>query len=322
GQSARLLWVGQRGGETLVLIDIDFSLGRSDWGGLFFGLPVGFLGQGRVYPQWLRKLRQITRRARQQYPGCTILWIAHIEPEAADHSLALLDDHQLAAALRQEQVAALLCGPTHDSNLTKQFADTPVLVCGTTTQHASRFRNCLHVLEMDVQPPPAGAGLTCTVFRLGIVDDLALPRIGPVHLESRLVLAPDYPVLKGGRFGAPGFSVDRCSRGAGNTDQRHNRHAVAPFRHSVPLVVGAQEERAILLDMSPRAGLHLGVEGLKDNQAPRTRGSVLVDDLALHGILPPTAPRGGDECQHQDGHSRPAVISPPPYHRHGPSPIG
>jgi 3',5'-cyclic AMP phosphodiesterase CpdA len=164
GQGAQVLWAHRRGGAELVLFGVDFSLRRSDGGSGFCGLPLGFLGQGRAYPRRLQALRQATQAARHQNPNVVGIWVMHFEPAAADPSLALLDDQRLAAVLRQEQVAAILCGHTHASNPNKHFAQTPVFVCGTTTQHASAHGNHFHLLDIDISAgfPPQ---LTCRVFR-------------------------------------------------------------------------------------------------------------------------------------------------------------
>jgi 3',5'-cyclic AMP phosphodiesterase CpdA len=165
-QSAQILWVKQREMATLVLIGVDFSLRRSDVGGPFQGFPLlGFLGQGRAYPRRIQALQQATQTARTQYPGCTVLWVLHFEPDAANGNLALLDDQNLAAALRQDEgIAAILCGHTHVSNPVKVFAGTPVYVCGTTTQHASVHGNGFHVLEVNMQVGTT-TQITCRPYR-------------------------------------------------------------------------------------------------------------------------------------------------------------
>ncbi|HEY7310583.1 MAG TPA: metallophosphoesterase [Gemmataceae bacterium] len=163
-QGCQLLWMGQRRGAALALIGVDFSLRPRDAGSVYGGLPLlGFLGQGRIYAARLQRLRLLTRSVQQKYPGCTLLWGMHFEPSAADPSLALLDDHLLSQALQQERVAAILCGHTHAGRI-KDFAGTPVYVCGTTTQYASVQGNHFHVLEIDIRPS-APARLKLISFR-------------------------------------------------------------------------------------------------------------------------------------------------------------
>src|SRR5262249_11415513 len=161
GQGAQDLWVGQRGGETLILLGVDLSLRRHDVG----SHPLGFLGRGRAYRKRLRELCPLTAHARSQSPGCALLWVLHFEPAANDPLLALLDERYLVAAIREQPPDAILCGHTHASNVNKVFDGIPVYVCGTTTQHASVHGNTLHVLEANVQSGASPPQFSCTVFR-------------------------------------------------------------------------------------------------------------------------------------------------------------
>jgi 3',5'-cyclic AMP phosphodiesterase CpdA len=168
-QGAQCLWVGKREEATLVLLGVDFTLRASDLGGgLHFGFLLGFLGQGRVYPRRLQALRRETQHARRRFPGCAVVWVLHFEPDSPHSFLALLDDHLLANALTQEAVAAVLCGHTHRSDVAKRFANTPVFVCGTTTQHAAPFGNGFLLLEFTVQPGQPTT-ITCRDYRYDAV---------------------------------------------------------------------------------------------------------------------------------------------------------
>jgi predicted MPP superfamily phosphohydrolase len=153
GQRAQLLWL-EPNTQWLALIGVDFTLAKNDLGEAVgpHKLIPGYLGQGRVYRGRLQDLIRITASVRQTNPDCAVVWVLHFEPASADDSLQLLDPAgRFAQAIQGNNVAAILCGHTHDS-ASKKFGGTGVWTCGTTTQHRIRFDNHLHYVQFAFNP--------------------------------------------------------------------------------------------------------------------------------------------------------------------------
>lgn len=154
GQGAQVLFNQSIGGVQFVLIGADFSLRAGDLGGAIYGMPLGFLGRGRVYPNRLQQLVALTQQQRRTFKDCVVIWVIHFEPDQANSSLELLDEQLVAQALHQldragVEVDAILCGHTHETNVNKIFGNANVYVSGTATQYASLSGNGFLVLDID-----------------------------------------------------------------------------------------------------------------------------------------------------------------------------
>lgn len=176
GQGAQELWRHTRTGVTLVLLGADFTLRPSDLGGsgpsaLISALPLFFsvwhYGRGRVYDEPLGRLRDLTRKVRQEAQPCVVLWAVHFEPETTNTGLELLGDQLLVQAAAEEHVPAILCGHTHRSRVRALAGGiTTAYVCGTTAQYyvGPHNANAIHVLDIDT-PADCSAPPTITCRR-------------------------------------------------------------------------------------------------------------------------------------------------------------
>lgn len=173
GQSAQTLWTGYRGGAYLILVGVDLTLRTGDWRNL---PPLGHFGQGRAYHDRIATLERVTLEVRARYPGaCTILWILHFDPDTKQGLLKVLDEGNLAQALRRQKISAILCGHTHQSQV-KRFTNVPVFVCGTTAQYVAPTGNLLHVLEIDATLDPAvPPAITLKRFRFDAAQKVFVP---------------------------------------------------------------------------------------------------------------------------------------------------
>ncbi len=153
GQSAQVLWVGQRDKATAVLIAADFTLPPSDEGCAKWGR----FGQGDVTLPTLTRLVELTTQVRTRYPGCVVLWMVHFDPEARDPNLTLCHSDLLKTTVTSQAPAAILCGHTHLVPVAKDLGSTQVLVSGTTAQFYAPHGNYLQIVEINVEPnlPPA-----------------------------------------------------------------------------------------------------------------------------------------------------------------------
>jgi hypothetical protein len=157
GQGTKQLHALRRGGATLVLLGADFTLAAGDFG---TPIPLGHYGQGRAYQKRVRVLEQQTRQTRAHYPDCAVLWVVHFEPKTRFYLLKLLQEKRLIQAANQSGVAAILCGHTHRSRKLRRLGNTPLYVCGTTTQFYAPRGNYLHILEIEVDPSTGTARVT------------------------------------------------------------------------------------------------------------------------------------------------------------------
>jgi hypothetical protein len=150
----------RRGTSVLHIVKADFTLRRGDGGQRFYALP-GWLGQGRVEQTVLDNLMAATKDARLRYTdegwNPVTLWAIHFDPFATDQLLLLLESEKLAKAAQELNVAAILCGHTHESKLKPLSDRTVVYVCGTTAQAGSPQWDCqsIEVITDDNGKLPA-----------------------------------------------------------------------------------------------------------------------------------------------------------------------
>ncbi len=101
----------------LAIVCMDLTLDSVSHATVWFG---GHWGQGRVYPERLKALKNVTSTIYGTYPTCAVMWILHHAPEFEKRyklmkQKTLIDAIDLVGEAEQSRVTYILCGHTHKS---------------------------------------------------------------------------------------------------------------------------------------------------------------------------------------------------------------
>jgi hypothetical protein len=139
-------WVRRKQGHALGFVYADLCLqSRMD----ALDKVVGAYGQGRVYEEVLKELRNRTFMLREKYSGIHFVWLLHFAPFDCGYRLQLIDWETIVESALALGVIATLCGHTHKA--AKHIMDKHVVYCSGSAGCAdSEDDSRVHMIHLDI----------------------------------------------------------------------------------------------------------------------------------------------------------------------------
>ncbi len=119
----------------------------------------GWFGQGRLYPDVLTDLIQMTRTEQKASvsagdPMPLIVWAVHFDPFTASGDLELIGSRNLVHAADKCGVSIVLGGHSHEPKIKPLSRFCNAYICGSTMQDQNQHGNFFQILEIQVPEDP------------------------------------------------------------------------------------------------------------------------------------------------------------------------